>query len=122
MQGKLVGRAACCPLSSHLRDATLSRQPLWEAEKQEVELFLGRQSPQLGQALFSPSRGTGVGGALGWAPGGKCTDSVFKVASEAEPGTKGRLDPGGQGSSEPWFVWFFSGLKLMLNKILYVDI
>lgn len=66
MQGKLVGRAACCPLSSHLRDATLSRQPLWEAEKQEVELFLGRQSPQLGQALFSPSRAVGRGWGELW--------------------------------------------------------
>lgn len=89
MQGKLVGRAACCPLSSHLHDATLSRQPLWEAEKQEVELFLGRQSPQLGQALFSPSRGTGVGGALGWAPGGSVLIQSSRWLLRLSRGPKG---------------------------------
>lgn len=77
MQSMLAMRAACCPLScEHTSPPCHPQRAAWcAAAEQEVELFLERQSPQLGRALFSPSQGcAGVGDeALGMSSSGKVT-------------------------------------------------
>lgn len=59
MQSALAEWAACCPLScEHTSPRCHPQRAAGSAAvKQEVELFLERQSPQLGQALFCLSQG-----------------------------------------------------------------